>query len=412
MAFESSGQAVFENVGQVTVPVRLSVANTNDVIVPYTVSSSSTASYPDDYDLVSSGFITISARSTIANLNFNVVSDTLKENDETVIITLGTPLSATGVGLGSPSVHTVTIIDEMPSIQFVTTDFSVDEGDPQSLVVAAVIKPSVAITTSVSVNTITPITFTNGITQSASPITDYIPITNQVLTFSPGQSVVTFTVQITNDTEIEPREAFGLTLSNPGPTGVKLGSQSTAQVVIVDDDPVPTGCSSLNSPEFTDLSGALQTPRDNQWLTVDCGHSLIVDLGSTPITTTGDSNYDFRYFEILHNGPTNIAMDWVVVQVAESQNGPWYTVLHWGDGIPDDNNDLRYYWKNTDPHEEDNMDIGDDSATYGVNIPRNGIGIDIDAKAPSGTYRYIRIFSPRSGSTNPADIDAIIPYYP
>ena len=64
--------------------------------------------------------------------------------------------------------------------------------------------------------------------------TDYTA-TSGVLTFAPGVTVRTFTVPIRNDSLPEPDRTILLTLSGPA-GGAALGPQSTAQIVVQDDD--------------------------------------------------------------------------------------------------------------------------------------------------------------------------------
>ncbi|TMQ18330.1 MAG: hypothetical protein E6K82_20305, partial [Candidatus Rokuibacteriota bacterium] len=64
--------------------------------------------------------------------------------------------------------------------------------------------------------------------------TDYTA-TSGVLTFTPGVTARTFAVPIRNDGVVEPDRTIMLTLSAPA-GGAGLGPQSTAQIVVLDDD--------------------------------------------------------------------------------------------------------------------------------------------------------------------------------
>lgn len=69
---------------------------------------------------------------------------------------------------------------------------------------------------------------------TATAGSDYVPL-SETLTFAPGETEKTLTVQIINDDVLEPAETFHLTLS--GPTGNStLGGQSSATLTIGDDD--------------------------------------------------------------------------------------------------------------------------------------------------------------------------------
>lgn len=103
--FTTDSQSITEGGTQVTVPVALSAASATAVTVPFTVSGSATV--PADHNLAS-GTVVIAANAVSQTITFSMVSDTTAEPNETVVLTLGTP---TGATLGSPSVHTVTILD-------------------------------------------------------------------------------------------------------------------------------------------------------------------------------------------------------------------------------------------------------------------------------------------------------------
>jgi hypothetical protein len=62
---------------------------------------------------------------------------------------------------------------------------------------------------------------------------DYVP-TRGTLTFKPGATTKTFTVQIRNDSVAEPNETILLSLSRP--RNALLGTPSSAELTILDDD--------------------------------------------------------------------------------------------------------------------------------------------------------------------------------
>ena len=70
--------------------------------VPYTVAG--TAANPEDHDL-QSGIVTISS-GTSAELAFSVVDDGSGDDDETIELTMGTPVNAK---VGPRSTHTITL---------------------------------------------------------------------------------------------------------------------------------------------------------------------------------------------------------------------------------------------------------------------------------------------------------------
>jgi hypothetical protein len=104
--FSAEAQSGGEGGGTMTATVALNVpVLAGDVTVPFTVTG--TADGADR--TVSASPVTIPAGSTTADIEIGVTDDSDVEGNETVVLTLGTP---TGAGLGTPSVHTATIIDD------------------------------------------------------------------------------------------------------------------------------------------------------------------------------------------------------------------------------------------------------------------------------------------------------------
>ena len=94
-------------------------------------------------------------------------------------------------------------------------------------------------------------------------------------------------------------------------------------------------------------------------------------------------------------------MDAVILQIGDGSN--WYTVLNWGDGIPDTNTNISNPPGCTG--EPDNCPIAS-SLLYNS----TGITIDVDIPSiPPGTYPYIRIFSPSAppDTDGQVEVDAI-----
>ena len=89
----------------------LSVASIFDVDVPFTVGGTATGG-GTDYSITGSP-ITIPAGSASQNITITINDDALDELDETVIVTMGTPINA---DQGATTVHTATITDNDDSL--------------------------------------------------------------------------------------------------------------------------------------------------------------------------------------------------------------------------------------------------------------------------------------------------------
>jgi hypothetical protein len=130
---------------------------------------------------------------------------------------------------------------------------------------------------------------------------------------------------------------------------------------------------------------------------IQCDSYIDVDLGSQRITS--HAGFDFVFYESA--GCSGICLDWVQVDVCESQPCTWIPVFNWGDGLPDTNTNVAGYAAGG---EVDNESI------LASDLQNNtGITIDVDPFGmPAGGYRYLRIWSPINWPDNDgAQVDSI-----
>jgi unsaturated chondroitin disaccharide hydrolase len=109
-SFALSVQTVSEAGGTVTFSIRLSNPSTLAVTLPFTVSG--TASDPGDYAITPSPVV-IPAGGTTGSITVQLADDGLLETDETLIVTLGTPIHAKP---GSNGTSTLVITDDEPPL--------------------------------------------------------------------------------------------------------------------------------------------------------------------------------------------------------------------------------------------------------------------------------------------------------
>ncbi|MBN1993442.1 MAG: DUF11 domain-containing protein [Anaerolineae bacterium] len=105
--FSSGSQSLGEGAGVYTVTIELAAPSGLDVTIPFTVSGTATEGSGDDFT-ISSSPVTIPAGQTGVVITITLNEDTQAEDDETVILTLGSPTNAT---VGSTGSHTLTIND-------------------------------------------------------------------------------------------------------------------------------------------------------------------------------------------------------------------------------------------------------------------------------------------------------------
>jgi uncharacterized repeat protein (TIGR01451 family) len=138
-------------------------------------------------------------------------------------------VSITGTSDITPENNTgVAAIDVIPSqVQLSSASYTVTENSgPAVITVTVTPAPVLAVTVVYSTSDGT-----------ASGSTDYVPTSGQ-LTFAPGQSVLTFTVPITDDSVYEANEQFNVMLSNA--SNASVGSPSLATVTIQENDTQPS----------------------------------------------------------------------------------------------------------------------------------------------------------------------------
>lgn len=109
VSFTTDLQTEGEDIGTMTITAALSGESGSDVTVPYTLSGSATQ--VDDYTIAPDPLV-ISAGSLSADLTITVIEDALDEDDEDVVVTMGTPVNADP---GATTVHTATITDNDPT---------------------------------------------------------------------------------------------------------------------------------------------------------------------------------------------------------------------------------------------------------------------------------------------------------
>ncbi len=221
--FAAITQKVSETSGQANVAITLSTASTVAVTIPISVSGSATAG--SDF-VLSASSVTIPAGQTIQSVTLTIQADAVFENDETVILTMGTPANAT---LGLNRVHTLTITEGSapPSIDWSAASQTASEGTA-SVTVAA--RLSVASTLAVSV----PVTI-SGTASSGGIDFNFATAT---LTIPAGVTSQTATINLVNDSIFEGNETVILTMGTP--TNANLGAVAAHTLTITDNETQPT----------------------------------------------------------------------------------------------------------------------------------------------------------------------------
>jgi large repetitive protein len=203
--------------------VTLSNPSSATVTVSWTTANG-TASAGSDYQSAS-GTVTFPAGSTSQTVTVQVVGDTTFEPDETFVVNLSSPSGATIAD--NQGVGTIQNDDAQPTLS--VDDVTRAEGDTGTTAFTFTVTLSGPSSSTVTVGYAT----ADGTATAGS---DYAA-TSGTLTFSPGQTSKTVTVQVAGDTVHEATETFTLDLS--GATGAAI-ADSQGLGTIANDDAAPT----------------------------------------------------------------------------------------------------------------------------------------------------------------------------
>lgn len=286
----------------------------------------------------------------------------------------------------------------LPTVRFSEATYTANEGAGNVTITVTL--------SAASSQTITVICATGDGTATAPA--DYTTATN-LLTFTPGQSAQPCSFTIVDDLLDEDDETLQITLTNP--VNATLGTPNPTTVTILDDDPP---CGGQTGGGFSLASTAELQSVDNDILEVACGQGIVIDLAPTPVTANGDPDFDLVFYERRQPDTPDVYLDWVIVEVGTSSTGPWVTIFNWEDGGPDANTSLGQNGIAAD--EDDNYPVPmspiDPLNPQLIAAPMfpflvTGIGIDVDAFLPPGSYGWLRIFAPYFGDNDAAQVDYI-----
>lgn len=205
-----------------SVPVTLSQATTQNVTVAY-ATAPGTAAAGSDYTAVS-GTLTFPPGTVARSVPVPIVGDAVDEDNETFTVQLSSPVG-TVVLDGSA---TATIVDNDPAPTIALGECVVSEGNAGTTPC-----PFGVTLSNPSSKTVTVAYATAGLTATSG--TDF-QAASGTLTFPPLAVASTVNVNVVGDAVVEEDESFQMTLSNP-----VQGTLGTAQTegLILDDDAVP-----------------------------------------------------------------------------------------------------------------------------------------------------------------------------
>jgi chitinase len=253
--------------------VTLTPANPSQTVTVAYATANGTATAGADYTSAA-GTLTFAPGTTSRTISIAVPGDTLDEDNETMTVTLSSPVNAT-IGTATAT-GTINDNDNPPSMSI--ADASVNEG---SGVATVTVSLSAASGRAISVNFAT----ANG---SASAGQDYTS-TSGSLSFPAGTTSRTISVPVLNDALDEPSESFNVNLSAAVNASIADG---VAAVSIADNDPQPT----LAISDFTASEGANGTTKTFTFtvtLSAASGQTVTVNYATANNTATAGTTGDY-----------------------------------------------------------------------------------------------------------------------
>ena len=206
-------------------PVSLSAASGRTVTVNYQTADGTATTADSDY-VAASGSLTFAPGETAKTIEVQITGDTVREEDESFSVTLAAPANASlerataaGTIVNDEGVPTVTV-----------ADVEITEGDSGLSPVVFEVRLSAESASAVTLDYAT----RDG---SATTVDNDYESTSGTLTFAPGETAKSVTVNVRGDALDEANEQFQLRLSNA--SGAAIGD-SSATATIADDDPLPS----------------------------------------------------------------------------------------------------------------------------------------------------------------------------
>ncbi len=222
VSFTQATSTFVESSGQVSIGLVLDAAAAATVTVQVTVGGSATLGL--DATLPTTQ-VTFAPTVLGSNLLVQLLNDLIAEGNETLILTLTSPVGAV---LGATTIHTVNIIDDetTPTISFATAGQSLGEGTGTATAVLVLSGPrDVDVVVSLSA------------TGTAQAGVDYLAVPGQV-TIPAGATTGSILIGLLDDILDEPDETAQISIV--AATGVTVVAPSLHVLTILDDDQPPS----------------------------------------------------------------------------------------------------------------------------------------------------------------------------
>ncbi len=281
IAFETASSSGDELVKAANLKVLLDKPSGQEVTIDYAVTGGTATGDGVDY-MLHGGKLTFKPGETTQAIPLAIVLDALKEEDETVIVTLSNPVLAV---LGAHKEHTFTIKDvAVPAVAFSQeTSQGSEATTPANLTVTLSAPSARSITVDYAVNGGT----------ATSEGEDYT-LAPGTLIFNPGETSKIISIAITNDKMDEDDEVLKVALSNP--TNAILGKAKIHSYTIIDDDPLPK----------VSFQTATSGGKDAKVIIViDVPTGKVANVSCNPTGGTAESGVDYKVFSNINFSGAN-----------------------------------------------------------------------------------------------------------
>ena len=221
LQFSSSTFSVAENAGTALITVERAGGSAGTTAVNYSTSPGS-ASANGDFT-TTSGTLTFGPGETSKTFTVAITNDTTDEADETINMGLS---SVTGTGsLGTPSLASLTILDDDPPPSLAINDVTVVEGNAGTRSVSFTITSSAPSALNITVN----VTAVDGTATMGSDYSAPLP----TATINAGTTSRSVSVLILSDAVSEPDETLFINISNPQNATI---TRPQGKAIIINDD--------------------------------------------------------------------------------------------------------------------------------------------------------------------------------
>lgn len=222
--FSTAAQTVQENGSTVSVQLRLSGPSSSDVIVPFSLHGSATTGI--DYGAPVSPVVIPAGRSSVT-LSFTINNDPVNEPNELIEVLIVSPTNAK---VGSPSKHTITIVDDdpVPEVTFALRNQYREEVETSYSIDVLLTAPS-------GQDIVVPFSL-NTISTTATLNSEFTIETTSPLFFAAGQTQAVITGTLTHEDPPEDEENETIDIDLETPTHATLGMFPSHTVWIRDND--------------------------------------------------------------------------------------------------------------------------------------------------------------------------------